>query len=71
MALLGRDHGGAPGVVSAHFRCTSEDPLGVRGLVVALKLVGSVPFRFVCDDPLGVSGACGHRGLVVMPKLAI
>ena len=50
-------------VVSAKFRCISDDPLGVsgvRGLVVALNLVLAAPVRFVSDDPLGVSG-CSRR----------
>ena len=49
----------APAVVSAHFRCISDDPLSVggdRGCVVAQKLVVSAPFRAVSDDPLGVGG---------------
>ena len=60
----------APIVVSAQFRCISDDPLGVggdRGRVVALKLVVSAPFRFVGDDPLGVGGwsrrSRPHRGV--------
>ena len=60
MALPWRYHGGAPVVVSAQPRCMSDDPLrdrGVRGLVVALKLVASAPFRFVSDDPLDVGGS--------------
>ena len=59
MALPWHYHGCAPIVVSAQFRCISEDPLGVggeRGLVVAVKLVVSAQFRFVSDDPLGVGG---------------
>ena len=57
VALPWRYRGCTPVVVSAQFRCISDDPLGVSGLVVALKLV-SAPFRFVSDDPLGVGARC-------------
>ena len=63
--------GGARVVVSAQFRCRSDDPLGVSGVcgpVVALKNIVSTPFRFVSDDPIGVSGC---SGLVVTPKLFV
>ena len=46
-------------MVSAQFRCISDDPLvvgGDRGRVVALKLEVSAPFRFASDDPLRVCG---------------
>ena len=59
MAPPERYQSGAAVVVSAQFRCISDDPLGVgsdRGLVVALELVVSAPFRFVSDDALGVGG---------------
>ena len=50
-------------MVSAQFRCISDNPLGVsgvHGLVLAKKLIVSALLRFVSDDPLGVSG-CSRR----------
>ena len=41
-----------------------DDPLGVGGGVMALKLVVLAPFRFVSDDVLGVVGVSLRQNLV-------